>query len=73
MLQSHIAEARNTGLLEMLLIPANVEMMVLPLSTWEKRVWHRGSRQNTRRGQSVVHGGVRGGPAGVRHQHGGHE
>jgi hypothetical protein len=39
MLQSHIAEARNTGLLEMLLIPANVEMMVLPLSTWEKRVW----------------------------------
>jgi hypothetical protein len=39
MLQSHIAEARNMGLLEMLLIPANVEMMVLPLSTWEKRVW----------------------------------
>jgi len=39
MLQSHIVEARNTGLLEMLLIPANVEMMVLPLSTWEKRVW----------------------------------
>ncbi len=41
MLKSHIAEARNTGLLEMLLIPANVEMrvMVLPLFTWEKRVW----------------------------------
>ncbi len=38
-LQSHIAEARNEELLEMLLIPANVEMMVLPLSTWEKRVW----------------------------------
>jgi hypothetical protein len=39
MLQSHITEARNAGLLDMLLIPANVEMMVLPLSTWEKRVW----------------------------------
>jgi hypothetical protein len=36
MLQSHIAEARNTGLLEMLLIPANVEMMVLPLSNWPR-------------------------------------
>jgi hypothetical protein len=35
MLQSHIAEARNAGLLEMLLITANVEMMVLPLSAWE--------------------------------------
>ncbi len=69
MLQSHIAEACNAGLLEMLLIPANVEMMVLPLSTCEKR----GSRQTTRQGQSVVHGGVCGGPAGVRHQHGGHE
>jgi hypothetical protein len=23
----------------MLLIPASVEMMLLPLSTWEKRVW----------------------------------
>jgi hypothetical protein len=39
MLQPHIAEAPNAGLLEMLLIPANVEMMVLPLSAWEKRVW----------------------------------
>jgi hypothetical protein len=39
MLQSHIAEACNAELLEMLLIPANVEMMVFPLSTWEKRVW----------------------------------
>jgi hypothetical protein len=39
MLQSHIAEARNAGLLDMLLIPANVEMMLLPLYTWEKRVW----------------------------------
>jgi hypothetical protein len=38
MLQSHIADARNAGLLEMLLIPANVEMMVFPLSAWEKRV-----------------------------------
>jgi hypothetical protein len=39
MLQSHIAEARNAGLLDMLLIPANVEMMVLPLTAWEKRIW----------------------------------
>jgi hypothetical protein len=39
MLQSHIAEARNAELLDMLLIPANVEMIVLPLTTWEKRVW----------------------------------
>ncbi len=39
MLQSNIAEARNAVLLDMLLIPANVEMMVFPLSTWEKRVW----------------------------------
>jgi hypothetical protein len=31
MLQSHIAEARNAGLLGMLLIPANLEMMKLPL------------------------------------------
>jgi hypothetical protein len=71
MLQSHIAEARNAGLLEMLLIPANVEMMVLPLSTWEKRVW-RGSRQAACRGQGMVHGGLPGGAAGVRH-HGCHE
>ncbi len=33
MLLSHIAEARNAGLLDMLLIPTNVEMMVLPFST----------------------------------------
>jgi hypothetical protein len=39
MLQSHIMEARNTGLLGMLLIPANTEMMVQPLPTWERRVW----------------------------------
>ncbi len=39
MLQSHIAGARNAELLDMLLIPANVGMMVFPLSTWEKRVW----------------------------------
>jgi hypothetical protein len=45
MLQSHIAEARNAELLEMLLIPANVEMMVLPLSTWEKRVWREAQRR----------------------------
>jgi hypothetical protein len=39
MLQAHIAEARNAELLDMLLIPANVELMVLPLTAWEKRVW----------------------------------
>ncbi len=38
-LQAHIEEARNVGALEMLLIPANVELMVLPLNTWEKRIW----------------------------------
>jgi hypothetical protein len=38
-LQSHIAEARNSRLLAMLLIPANAEMMVLPLPTWKKRLW----------------------------------
>jgi hypothetical protein len=38
-LQAHIAEARNTDALDMLLIPANVELMVLPLTTWEKRIW----------------------------------
>jgi hypothetical protein len=38
-LQAHIEEARNAGALEMLLIPANVELMVLPLTTWEKRIW----------------------------------
>jgi hypothetical protein len=27
------------SLLNMLLVPANVELMVIPLSTWEKRVW----------------------------------
>jgi hypothetical protein len=39
MLQAHIAEARNADALNMLLIPANVELMVLPLTAWEKRVW----------------------------------
>ncbi len=39
MLQAHIAEARNADLLDMLLILANVELMVLPLTAWEKRVW----------------------------------
>jgi hypothetical protein len=39
MLQAHIEEARNAGALDMLLIPANVELMVLPLTTWEKRIW----------------------------------
>jgi hypothetical protein len=39
MLQSHIKEACNAGLLGLLLIPANTEMMVQPLPTWEKRVW----------------------------------
>jgi hypothetical protein len=27
------------SLLNMLLVPANVELMVIPLSSWEKRVW----------------------------------
>jgi hypothetical protein len=39
MLQAHITEARNADALDMLLIPANVELMVLPLTTWEKRIW----------------------------------
>jgi hypothetical protein len=38
-LQAHIAEVRNADALDMLLIPANVELMVLPLTTWEKRIW----------------------------------
>ncbi len=43
-LQAHIAEARNADArnadaLDMLLIPANVELMVLPITAWEKRVW----------------------------------
>jgi hypothetical protein len=38
-LQAHIEEARNAGALDMLLIPANVELMVLPLTAWEKRIW----------------------------------
>jgi hypothetical protein len=38
-LQAHIAEACNADVLDMLLIPANVELMVLPLTAWEKRVW----------------------------------
>ncbi len=37
-LQAHIAEACNADALDMLLIPANVELMVLPLTTWEKRI-----------------------------------
>jgi hypothetical protein len=39
MLQAHIEEASSAGALDMLLIPANVELMVLPLTTWEKRIW----------------------------------
>jgi hypothetical protein len=39
MLQAHIEEARSADALDMLLIPANVELMVFPLTTWEKRVW----------------------------------
>ncbi len=38
-LQAHIEEARNAGALDMLLIPANVELMVLSLTAWEKRIW----------------------------------
>ncbi|MFN9910241.1 MAG: hypothetical protein ACK56F_29705, partial [bacterium] len=37
--QAHIEEARSMGALDMLLIPANMELMVLPLTTWEKRIW----------------------------------
>jgi hypothetical protein len=36
MLQAHITEARNADVLDMLLIPANVELMVLLLTAWEK-------------------------------------
>jgi hypothetical protein len=39
MLQAHIAEAQNADALDMLRIPANVELIVLPLTAWEKRVW----------------------------------
>jgi hypothetical protein len=39
LLQSHITEACNAGLLDMLLIPANMEMMVIPITAWEKRIW----------------------------------
>jgi hypothetical protein len=38
-LQAHITEARNADALDMLLIPTNVELMVLPLTAWEKRIW----------------------------------
>jgi hypothetical protein len=38
-LQAHIVEARNADALDMLLILANVELMVLPLTAWEKRIW----------------------------------
>jgi hypothetical protein len=40
-LQAHIEEARSAGALDMMLIPANVELMVLPLTTWEKRIWRK--------------------------------
>jgi hypothetical protein len=36
MLQAHITEARNADALDMLLIPANVELMVLPLTAWRE-------------------------------------
>ncbi len=38
-LQAHIEEAQSAGALDMLLISANVELMVLPLTAWEKRIW----------------------------------
>jgi hypothetical protein len=38
-LQAHIEEACNAGALDMLLIPANVELMVLPLTSWGTRIW----------------------------------
>jgi|LakMenEpi03Aug12_release.lakeMendotaPanAssembly.Ray.scaffolds.fasta_scaffold1463442_2 hypothetical protein len=39
LLQSHIEEAHRAGVVSMLLIPANMEEMVLTLPNWEKRVW----------------------------------
>jgi len=39
---AHITQARNADALDMLLIPANVELMVPPLTTWEKRIWKEG-------------------------------
>jgi hypothetical protein len=39
MLQLHIDKARNARLLDILLIPANAEVMVQPLPAWEKIVW----------------------------------
>jgi hypothetical protein len=47
LLQLHIEEAGKSGLLEMLLIPANEEEMAGPLPTWEKRV--------TRERQGQIH------------------
>jgi hypothetical protein len=41
MLELHIAKDRNAGLLEMLLIPANVQMMVLPFSTGRRESGER--------------------------------
>ncbi len=72
MLQSHIAEARNAGLLEMLLTSQLGDDGAPALYLGEESL-ERGSRQITWRGQSVVHGGVHGGPAGVRYQRGRHK
>jgi hypothetical protein len=59
-LQAHIAEARNADALDMLLIPANVELMVLPLThRLGEEDLERGSGQAACRGQGMVHGRVR--------------
>jgi hypothetical protein len=50
MLQAHIAEARNADLLDMLLIPANMELMVLLLTALGEESLERGSWPAARRG-----------------------
>jgi hypothetical protein len=41
LLQSHIEEAHRAVLVSMLLIPANMEEMVLTLPNWEKSIWEK--------------------------------
>ncbi len=41
LLQSHIEEAHRAVLVSMLLIPANMEEMVLTLPHWEKSIWEK--------------------------------
>jgi hypothetical protein len=72
-LQAHIEEARSAGALDMLLIPANVELMVLPLTAWEKRVWREAQGRLPAEDRFLVHEHIRRREAAVRHQHGGHK